>query len=90
MRVDWRGQSESSLRITFYRTTPDGQTVVGHAELQNGRVELIGLGERLRRTLEHKGICVFGQHLTPADGEAFLRHLPFAYNGTYLRAAPEE
>ena len=75
------------MRVTFYRTTTDGQVVVGHAEMKNGRVEFIGLPGRLRWTLEHKGIFVLGQHLTPADGEACLRHLPFAYNGTYLRAA---
>jgi hypothetical protein len=62
---------------------------MGHAELVAGRVVFTGVPQFAAALWEH-GIVVGGKRLTPADGEAFLRGLPFAYNGAYVRAALEE
>jgi len=76
--------------VTFYRTTESGQSVMGRAELVDGGVVFTGLSARFVASLQDHGIAVGGKRLTPADGEAFLRGLPFAYNGAYVRAALEE
>jgi hypothetical protein len=81
-----------SLVAVVYRTTDTGQEIAGRIRIRDGKLvaepsrsaPLVGL------VLGRPARKLDGTHVPPEPTEAFLRALPEAYTGIYLRVGLEE
>ena len=73
--------------VEFYKTIENGQAIIGKAVLDNGKVILGGLPEKLVVQLK-EGIKVDREKkVFPNDGIGFLAALAKNFSGSYLRAS---
>ena len=82
-------------RVTMLLTEAEGQRVLGTFTLRGGRVEVEAPtpdGLRvLNGILAEPLVARYDRSLSAAgDPEAWIRELPFAYNGSRLRARLDE
>ena len=75
--------------VEIYRTTADGQVLMGRVELVNNRIQFSGLSDKFVKIL-HEGIIappIKKERLYPKDGLLFLEGLQYEFTGSYARAS---
>lgn len=81
------------LKAIVYLTTPDGtQKIAGTLRLVGNKIVASPSDDApgVRLVLRHPVRLPDGSRITTADPEAFLRALPGAFSGTYVRVGLEE
>ena len=78
--------------VEFYATEWEGPKLVGRITFNNGRDMIFDLPKGISDELQNEGVELLPQTqrdqviLFPKDGIAFLKAIPVAYSGAYLRA----
>jgi len=76
------------MKAVIWSWTSGRRRRIATVDMHRGRVRIQTRLRALRDTLRWAGLVGrMGKVYTVADGEAFVRELPYAFTGSYVRAA---